>query len=139
MSDEAEWVRMTVDEIAVMREIIKWCKAEGVEETYAARWEAKKEISWSPNARRARAVDLDLRWHGLRVALGGELSHTWRDVPARTFTEGVDMLVALGFLPAQFSSAYRAGWEGRNSATDSDGCVDLVTWPEYAPAVPAAW
>jgi hypothetical protein len=32
-------------------------------------------------------------------------------LPVRTVTEAVDVLVALGFLPARFSSAYRSGWD----------------------------
>jgi hypothetical protein len=32
-------------------------------------------------------------------------------LPVTTVTEAVDVLVALGFLPARFSSAYRSGWD----------------------------
>lgn len=40
----------------------------------------------------------------------GEMHLTCTMEP-RDLTEGVDILVALKFLPARFSSAYRAGWD----------------------------
>lgn len=108
---ENESARLTVDEIGVMREIIAWCKESNVYETYCARWEAVSEIAYRPHSTRGRAVDFNQKYdNGASVAFAGEYSHTWKPLPARTFTEAVDMLVALGFLPPRFSSAYQAGW-----------------------------
>jgi hypothetical protein len=133
MTGPDEAVRMTVAEIAVMREIVKWCKVSNVGETYAARWEAQDEVAWRPHKRRGRAVDFEVAWRGLRVAFGGSFSHDWHDLPVRTFTEGVDVLVAVGFLPARFSSAYAQGWNvGREDIEHP-----VAAGAEFATIVPA--
>jgi hypothetical protein len=58
-------------------------------------------------------------------------------LPVRTVTEAVDVLVALGFLPARFSSAYQSGGpRGRQGGTPV-----RLTGDEQplVPAVEAAW
>jgi hypothetical protein len=136
MSDD-EMVRMTVAEIGVMREIVKWRKTEGV-----TLWRSRSLghfIDWSVRRDGVKAcvtVETPSTWPRLGWTHRGETIYdAWLEL--RNFTEGVDLLVALGFLPARFSSSYRAGWDARADATDSDGALDLFTWPELAPAVAA--
>lgn len=92
--------RMTVEEIRLMRAIVRWRRANGV----------------------------DLRaWRGCWVLPdGSQISYETTDpaevahepqgrgglqwIRVRSVTQAVDLLVALGYLPARFSSAYRAGW-----------------------------
>lgn len=38
------------------------------------------------------------------------------EIEPASVREAVDLLVAFGFLPARFSSAYRAGWDARHDA-----------------------
>ena len=97
--------RMTVAEIALMREIVKWRKA--------------NRYTYLPDRSRYRHRDT---WRSVGwVALDSDMppavgvSPDYKQVifdwhRVTSFTEAVDLLVALGYLPQRFSSAYRAGW-----------------------------
>jgi len=98
--------RMTVAEIALLREIVRWRKAEGIE--YAP---AMAEY----RRRNGYAVTWDYM-NGLEIGFTRSFMSPIQWFPVRTVTQAVDLLVTFGFLPPQFSSAYRAGW---------DACVDL--------------
>lgn len=72
-------------------------------------------------------------------------SENFRELPTSTVTETIDCLAALGYLPARFSSAYRAGWE---SAMVWEKCDahDLIFRQKFGdpenisfPAVEPAW
>jgi len=117
MTDEDEAVRMTVAEIAVMREIVKWRKAEGVR-----LWRSRKIgdfIDWRIT-RNGNITYVVLEEPTSRPELGysrigSSVADAW--LTLGSFTEGVDLLVALGLLPARFSSAYAQGWTvGREEA-----------------------
>ncbi len=63
------------------------------------------EVCWAPD--RVQIDTLEITWRESRY--GPERT---AQVPVKSVTEGVDVLCALGLLPAEFSSAYRAGAQG---------------------------
>jgi len=112
MTDELEQPRMTVAEIGVMREIVKWRREAGhlfapMNSRYLGHW-----AEWRDGARAfGREVTVDHSIPG-KFAVRPEGRYvTGRWYVALSFTEAVDILVALGYLPARFSTAYRAGWD----------------------------
>jgi hypothetical protein len=96
--------RMTVAEIALMRELVWWRKANGVQ-YWRARHPLGRFVSW-------RTRDREVVWEPSEERpLGyGHPRQTAEWVKAETLTQAIDLIVALGYLPARFSSAYRAGW-----------------------------
>lgn len=104
--------RLTVEEIALLREVSRWRRNHGVNffqwrpgvgfgaftEWYRYDGRKRRTVSYEP---KTGAVLVDRDYYG-----GGAL----RELPVRTVTETIDCLVALGYLPPRFSSAYRAGW-----------------------------
>lgn len=133
MSDVDERVRMSVDEIALMREIVKWRRSNGID--FVRRIAVYGSPYWKDYRTGREVWVLPGGEPPLSVVAGGE---EWsQTMPACTFTQAVDMLVALGYLPPRFSAAYRAGWDAREEATDADGCLDLLTWGHLNPAVQA--
>ena len=105
MADSDARPRMTADDIALMREIVQWRKNHEIDFV-------RRRVYGSPywvDYRTGREVWFEYQNVyplAIRKEKGG-----WSDsIPARTLTEAVDVLVALGFLPPRFSSAYRAGW-----------------------------
>jgi hypothetical protein len=108
---------LTVEEIGLLREIARWRRTHGVDYFQWRRGVAFGQFTewkaWEagPNGRQVRRrVAYDPAPTGIvstdKDYYGGETV----DLPPSTVVETVDMLVALGFLPAPFSSAYRAGW-----------------------------
>ncbi len=114
--------RLTTDEIALMRAIVLW----------------RRELvkGWPRGQYYRRAWTLGLLDDRVQVAFEPPNSN-WEDddatatlfycrgqyvsfdqVEVRSLTEAVGVLVALGYLPARFSPAYRAGWE---ACIDSEG------------------
>jgi hypothetical protein len=110
MTDTDARPRMTVEDIALMREIVKWRRNHGVDfvrrrvygAPYWKDYATKREVWFQP-----REVN------PLTVVRPCEYGTELWDVVAPSLTEAVDLLVAYGFLPARFSSAYRAGWIAR--------------------------
>jgi hypothetical protein len=101
MSDtDTETQRMSTGEIALVREIVRWRRNHG--------WIYRHPAAPWVESRTGRAVSLtedgDI---GITADYHGGPYEWYR---ARSLTEGVDLLVALGYLPARFSSAYEAGW-----------------------------
>lgn len=100
--------RMTVDEVALVREIVRWRrnrKAEYEHAWAALRMTDGRSIAWNT-------------YSALHWPKAGEIGVCadrrrrplcWHEV--HSVTEAVDVIVALGYLPQRFSSAYRAGWE----------------------------
>ncbi len=125
--DDDKPVRMTVAELALMREIAKWRREQEI--TY---WRARgigRFVVWAkhgaPGARR------EVTWDPSNEPR--ELGHGngWRRseyVKVANVTQAVDVLVALGYLPARFSSAYRAGWESREYADRSAAAGGFGQW-----------
>jgi hypothetical protein len=126
MSDEIEVRRLTVDEIAVLREIVKWRRNHDVD-FWRAHGNLGRFAQWSEVGRDGRQVSIDfLRGDdglyaemtiGRKREFGGmKVNDRW------TVAQGIDVLVSLGYLPPRFSSAYRAGWDA--SALWHDPKVD---------------
>jgi hypothetical protein len=148
MQTDEKGKTLTTEEIGLLREIARWRRANGVS---FFQWRPGVGFGvfseWKKYVNRDESVNVSYE----PDRSGGEekrprllvARNYYRDelqvLPVSTITEAVDVLVALGYLPARFSSAYRAGWEARADATDADGSLDLLTWPELAPAVESAW
>jgi hypothetical protein len=103
MSDETR--RMTVGEITLMREIALWRRSHGVDfyrERRIGRW-----VEWTDIANDRNVVCENTGESGFSH---GTRYYIHDRVDVQSVTQAVDVLVALGYLPARFSSAYRAGW-----------------------------
>lgn len=149
MSEDNETRRMTLDEIAVMREVVKWRKANGVEFFLNARkpFVAQGWASWSCHKTiNGRLHKREVTWDRSQPEIG-EVSdyhaHSFRWHEVGSVQQAIDVLVVYGYLPSRFSSAYRAGWWGRDSFSrseaDPDRDHDFYGDDERFPAVPAAW
>lgn len=132
--------KMTAEEFALLCELARWLRNSGAQRgPYGAMvrlgdgrtiaWETVGALHWP------RAGEV-----GVHPDRHRPLS--WCEV--ENVTQGVDVLVALGYLPMRFSSAYRAGWD---ASAAWHGEVDDATFarmfhdPEHIafPAVGAAW
>lgn len=102
--------RLTDREIALMREIVKWRKANGVH--YRGPSKIGQFIEWVGQEQAVcfEILDGEIGWGPI-----GQIYGPW--IAVGSVTEAVDLLVALGYLPARFSTAYRAGWDA--SAADA--------------------
>lgn len=126
--------RLSLDEIAVLREIVQWRRTGGGEFVWASpayRLADGKVFAWLWPRSQATCMKVGVTPDYLRV------SFVWHKVAS--VAQAINLLVALGYLPERFSRAYRAGWEARAEATDADGALDLITWPEHVPAWGPAW
>lgn len=136
MSDEGEVQRMTVAEIRLLRAIAQWRRAErvdfflwsgagGVKHGYLS-WDGPMPGEWRGSVTFSRdepgriGVTRDYR----------RQSYQWHEVAS--VGEAVDLLVALGYLPARFSSAYSAGWIAGREDMDHP----VPAGPAFAAIVP---
>lgn len=97
-----------------MRAIAAWRREMGID-YWRARGNWGRFIQWSAPGRGGAQVSVDLErgddgpyaemTAGKRSESGGLIVGD-----DRTLTEAVDVLVALGYLPSRFSSAYAEGW-----------------------------
>jgi hypothetical protein len=102
MSDtDTETQRMSTGEIALVREIVRWRRNHGSTSTGTP---PRRGWRAGPGGSVSLTEDGDI---GITADYHGGPYEWYR---ARSLTEGVDLLVALGYLPARFSSAYEAGW-----------------------------
>lgn len=137
--------RMTVDEVALLREIVRWRRGRKAEYEHAwgsLRMPDGRSITWNTYSALhwPRTGEIGVCADRRRRPL------SWHEV--HSVTEAVDVIVALGYLPPRFSSAYRAGWEASRVWHDPDECH--VPTPEFKrmfhdpdniafPAVESAW
>lgn len=114
---------MTAAEWALLRQVIRWARAEGVESRYHG-WTRRGPIAdrWGVSLEDAESPRL-LIWRGRANG---------RDYWVASIAEAVDVLVALGILPARFSTAYRAGWDAGMGYA-----VTATYGDEYRSIVPA--
>jgi hypothetical protein len=143
-------VPLTAEEIGLLKEIVRWRRSHDVsfyltrgKNTFAGPYGFMEWARFSdapdggPRVRSSVAIDRD---EPDRVGEARDYRYgTYSYHRVASVTQAVDLLVALGYLPARFSTAYRAGWDARADATDADGCLDLITWPELAPVVEPTW
>ena len=92
--------RMTVHEIALMREIVKWRRANGWIYLHPAAPWVESESGRAVSLTEDDDVGITDDYH--------RAQYEW--YRAHSVTEAVDLLAALGYLPARFSSAWWAGW-----------------------------
>jgi hypothetical protein len=102
---DTETRAMTVAEIALMREIVKWRRNHGVDFWRARR--IGRFIEWKCFGKN-QSVAHDL---GDAEISHGSLHGVHDRIDVQTVMQAVDILAALGYLPARFSSSYRAGWD----------------------------
>jgi hypothetical protein len=146
MNDEDVRVSVLINEqdVHLLREIAKWRRAQGVNyfqwrpgvgfgvftEWYRYMDGKRRTVSFEPGSMSSAARLLaTVDYHGREL----------QRLPVTTVTEAVDVLVALGFLPARFSSAYQSGWAARSAW---DGTPVRLTGDDGQPLVPAvevAW
>lgn len=113
--------QLTVDEIHLLRTIARWRRATGV--SYF-QWRPGKGFGvmtewkmWHGDVRKRRQINVtyepDTESGPASLAATRDYygSEDFKDLSVTTVAEAVDVLVALGFLPPRFSSAYRAGWD----------------------------
>jgi hypothetical protein len=129
MNDEDVRVSVLANEqdVHLLREIAQWRRAQGVSffqwrrtgRNFGAftewnRREGKRRINvaYEPGS--------ESRYPRLSVTSDYKRESV-QELPVRTVTEAVDVLVALGFLPARFSSAYRSGWDAATVWEKSEG------------------
>lgn len=111
MEDE-EVRRMTVEEIALVREVVKWRRNHGV---LFFKW--RRGVAFGVLAEWKKTVDgrqrnVSVEFDPPRIVATEDYYHgAFRALPVGTVTEAVDVLVALGYLPPRFSTAYRKGWD----------------------------
>jgi hypothetical protein len=90
--------KLTAEEVALLREVFRWARNHDVTRTaWGDAWRQglrgkmvcrdENTIGW--------AVDRHADYHWLAVD---------------SVTQAIDVLVAVGYLPQRFSSAYRSGW-----------------------------
>jgi hypothetical protein len=137
-----EKTSLTVEEIGLLREVARWRRAHGVDyfqwrrgvgfgrftewkawETGLDGREVRRHVAYDPAPTGIVSTNKDY--------YGGETV----DLPLATVAETVDMLVALGFLPARFSSAYRRGWDAAQSLTGVGNDVIADLEAKLEPAV----
>jgi hypothetical protein len=128
---------LTADEIGLLREISKWRRANGVTffqwregrgfgaMTEWKRWPSgwhgpQMNVTYEPNRYEGEAFPRIVATRDYKGAGFSEL-------PVSSVTQAVDVLVALGYLPVRFSSAYRAGWDAAQSliGVGNDVIADL--------------
>lgn len=108
MPDEEETVRMTVREIALMRRIIAWRMTNEIEFVRRRMLGTYWVDTFGLTGAKGRAVAIDLtQMDALGTCAGRYASYCWHEV--ESVTQGVDVLVAYGYLPARFASAYFNG------------------------------
>lgn len=117
-------IRMSVDEIALMREIVRWRRGRTLARPYSSRAEFYRRRwhvigdDWAEAAYEIPAVDdPEDAYATLFYSRGRYSSYA---IEVRTVTQAVDVLVALGYLPLRFSSGYRAGWHASQVWHDDD-------------------
>lgn len=145
--DEDEVVRMTEQDIALVREIVRWRRNHGVQ---FYRWPMKsfgRFSEWHVYRGKKR---VNVAFDSAGISADRDYYGDGRvDIPSGTVTETVDCLVAFGFLPPRFSSAYRRGWDASAlwNSLDPNNPVQVLRHnalfhdPENVsfPAVEVAW
>lgn len=97
---------MTADEAALLLRLRRWLRDSGATRTTwgdGIRLADGRQIEWRTEMARRWPRAAEVGVHPDRHS-----PLTWCEV--ESVTQAVDVLVALGYLPVRFSSAYAAGW-----------------------------
>lgn len=140
--DEKVSVLACEQDVHLLREIAKWRRAAGID-LWRSHGNLGRFTNWSEIGSDGHQVSIDFErsdegWRatmtiGRRRELGGmKIDDTW------TLTEAVDVLVAVGYLPARFSSAYRLGWDKANGFAQARATRMWIPPSEFAACEPAA-
>lgn len=114
---------MTPAERKLLGAVLRWARADGV------------TVSWHRWTRRG---PIEQRWGVVHDGHEQKLTiwrgrDTGKDYWVTSIAEALDVLAALGIVPARFSTAYRAGWDAYIEAEDSG--VSGAPYRALAPAV----
>lgn len=126
--------RLSLDELAVLREVVKWRRRSDVGADFdffspSYRFNGGRAIMWLTPSSQATCMKVGVTPDYSRV------QSVWHKVAS--VTQALDLLVALGYLPARFSTAYRAGWEASYEAGEIGGARTPYT--EAVPAWGPTW
>jgi hypothetical protein len=146
MNDEDVRVSVLANEqdVHLLREIARW-RRNGGQWTYF-QWRPGRNFGafteWSRfesdrNVKVSYDPGSESRFPGLTVTIDYRCEPV-KELPVRTVTEAVDVLVALGFLPARFSSAYRVGWDKANGFAQARAAHRWVSPTDYTACAPAS-
>lgn len=124
-------------DVALMRAIVMWRREGSHIGTPRAEFSTNRGwgglLSWREGypvePKNRRVVAVEIAFHGdeahprqLRLCVSRpKMIADTITIEPRSLTEGVDLLVAFGFLPARFSSAYRAGWDDAHDCYPAPG------------------
>lgn len=133
--------RMTADEFETLKELVRWRRNHGVDFDFRSatlRLGDGRTIAWN--------TESALHWPRAAEIGVNPVRHRplmWHEV--ESVTQAIDTLVALGYLPVRFSSAYRYGWDAANTWMKPE--IDPERFRQMFqdvssisfPALPAAW
>lgn len=111
---KSEQRRMTGDEIALYRDVIRWCRANNVSfQRHNGRWMEPTDYETMRGPVVGRSVEIWNNYGSWELGIdahGGSRTPdvTWHK--AVSLAKSIDLLVHLDMLPPRFHSAYRAGW-----------------------------
>lgn len=107
---ETERRGIPATDVALMRQLIAWRKVNDIEFVKRRIFGAPYWVdSFGTTGPKRRQVAYDRKLETPMGVFDYDAGFTWL-APA-SLTQAVDLLVAFGYLPARFSSAYRAGWD----------------------------
>ena len=142
-SDEAVKVSVLANaqDVHLLREIAKWRRAEGID-YWRSHGKLGRFTQWSRPGLEGPQVSIDfLRsddgWYAeMSIGTRSEFANL-KVHDCWTLTQAIDALVAVGYLPPRFSSAYRAGWDRANKFALDREAGRRVSTSEFADLVPA--
>lgn len=147
MGEERVSLLANAQDVHLLREIAKWRRAAGID-YWRSHGNIGRFTQWSEAGRDGRQVSIDFvlgeddegndRYRadmtiGRKRQIGGmRVEDGW------TLTVAVDVLVAVGYLPPRFSSAYRLGWDKANGFAQARETRRWVSPTDFAACEPAA-
>lgn len=118
MSDDEEARRLTPEEIGLLKQVFRWRRDNGKTFFLSHSFGPHGFLSWDEPRNTdgvRRGVTFDREWPDRIGETTSYHRQTFRWHEVADARQAVDLLVAYGYLPARFSSAYRAGWDARSA------------------------
>lgn len=110
MNDTSDRPTLSASDVALMRQLIAWRKANDIEFVKRRIYGAPYWVdAFGRTGPKRREVVYDRKQENTLGLFDDDAGFTW--LAPVSLTQAVDVLVAYGYLPARFSSAYRAGWD----------------------------